>query len=267
MSTLMWDKAHLETLANHHGWTLHHTQTIDSTNTALLNRAQHAPIHRHWWITDEQYQGRGRHGNVWYATPGSTLLTSFSWTLLQPLHRATQGVSLVVGLCIIQALQSLTTEARLKWPNDILLNGKKLAGILIETTKSTRESTTLIIGLGLNWCSPSTDILPDSIGLDTVCPKLSETDRYAFLNTLLRQLDAHLQYFGEDGFAPFRYDWVHYHAWAVGTPVRWDTPQEMCEGYLDTLDEFGQLWVVQSHGQRIPLGEHAYTLRPRKELL
>ena len=162
----LWDIAAIRTIADQRKWILHATETIDSTNTALLLRSSTEAIHRHWAITKLQLKGKGRRGKVWKTAFSHALLMSFGWTFNRPLHHVVKCISLVVGLSVIRALESFTPELRLKWPNDILLRGKKLAGILIETAEYTESSTTLVIGLGLNWYTPSQEELPESIGLD-----------------------------------------------------------------------------------------------------
>ncbi|MES2208064.1 MAG: biotin--[acetyl-CoA-carboxylase] ligase [Pseudomonadota bacterium] len=273
-SSILWRETELLAIAHKNHWHLHYNQEIDSTNTQLAHLAKHENIHRHAWLADLQLQGRGRQGKTWHAQAGHTFMCSIGWQVPLPLHQVARGSSLLIGLTLVQVLNTFGIQAHVKWPNDLFLQGKKLAGILVEVAHHNAHHTTLIIGMGLNWITPALPSLEDSattlspsIGLTEALPSFSEKERYVFFDRLLIQLNHNLTLFGEDGFASFRYDWNQSHIWAVGTPVSWKEHDQTYEGFLDTLDEHGCLWVTQHNGHRVPLGEHAYTLRLKKDFV
>ena len=148
---------------------------IDSTNQHLLDRvstlSQGAVC-----LAEYQSQGRGRRGRHWVSPFGSNLYLSMYWQLEAGMAAA-MGLSLVVGVAVVEALKSLGIEGlKLKWPNDLYYQDRKLAGILVEMSGQAGGAANLVIGMGLNismpkgtdgitqpWVSLSeiTDTLPD----------------------------------------------------------------------------------------------------------
>lgn len=132
--------------------------SVGSTNTQLLEacRASAAPMrHPTLLVAEQQHAGRGRQGRVWTSVPGSSLTCSLGW----PLQRADfSGLSLAVGVALADALDAQPGGASsigLKWPNDLWRldadgGGRKLGGILIETTSQADGARIAVIGIGLN---------------------------------------------------------------------------------------------------------------------
>jgi BirA family biotin operon repressor/biotin-[acetyl-CoA-carboxylase] ligase len=124
------------------GWSLEVVDSIDSTNAELKRRA--AVTHGTVLLAEQQTAGRGRRGAVWYAVPGESL--AFSVGLRPEVPRALwPRMALAAGLAVAEAVAKLGLEAEVKWPNDVLIRGRKLCGILVEAT---HESA--IVGIGLN---------------------------------------------------------------------------------------------------------------------
>lgn len=271
---MRFNLAKLEQLNRETHWNVSLIESLPSTNTHLQKQAAQSSIHRHALTTYEQTAGRGRHQKTWHANPGETLMISLGWTFPLPLQRITQGISLVIGLSILESILELCPSPklplRLKWPNDLLLDEKKLGGILIEIAKNpehdTTRSTTLIIGIGLNWVSPPQSDVPQGIGLDKILPVSEQSTRHALLKALIIRINHNLECFKEHGFQPFRQDWMKHHIWSEYTPISWMEASDRHQGILHHLDEQGVVWVIPS-GQHAPvaLGEQAYTLRHRKD--
>ncbi len=124
-------------------------EEIDSTSTYLMNKAREAKG-IHIVIADHQTRGRGQHERIWHSPKGQNIYLS----VLIPFKKNSQqlqGLSIEVGELLIHTLQNLgIQDLTLKWPNDILCCGRKLAGILVETTRVEKESCIAIIGIGLN---------------------------------------------------------------------------------------------------------------------
>lgn len=180
-----------------------------STNTLLLARAEGAPSGA-VLVAERQTAGRGRMGRPWHAEPAASL----TFSLLYKLPRGTMpgGLSLAVGVAIAEALRELGVEGiALKWPNDILRNGRKLAGVLIELTGSSA-----VIGIGLNLRLPAD--LPDDVRANAAALDM-DIDRNRLLARLLASLHDVLETFGSGGFAALRDRWSALNAYA-GVPVR-----------------------------------------------
>lgn len=120
-----------------------------STNQDLLSAARRrAPEQPRVLAAWEQSAGRGRHGRSWQAAPGSAVLLSVAvpW----PDARVESAVTLACGVAVVEVLRAQGVEAGLKWPNDVLLQGRKLAGLLTEMALDSMQRRTLVVGLGLN---------------------------------------------------------------------------------------------------------------------
>uniref|UniRef100_B8HNZ3 biotin--[biotin carboxyl-carrier protein] ligase n=1 Tax=Cyanothece sp. (strain PCC 7425 / ATCC 29141) TaxID=395961 RepID=B8HNZ3_CYAP4 len=131
---------------------LHYLDRCDSTNTwAIANAAALQP--GDVVFTRQQTAGRGQQGRVWYSPPG--VLTA-SFFLSGVPTSCLPGFSLAAGLAVIFAIEDLATtlegQLRLKWPNDLWLGDRKLAGILTEVTLSTAQKAQVVVGVGLNRC-------------------------------------------------------------------------------------------------------------------
>ncbi len=129
---------------------IYYFEQIESTNSWLLAHNKPAyqaqsgsQIDGQICLTEKQIAGRGRHGKSWNAPPSSSVLLSMGWSLPKNRH---QGLSLVSGLAVVQSLQELgVTGVKLKWPNDVIAEGKKLGGILVEIS-----GLECVIGVGIN---------------------------------------------------------------------------------------------------------------------
>ncbi len=127
---------------------------IDSTNNYLLRRLPNQLSQGQVCLAEFQSSGRGRRGRQWVSPFGSQIYLSMYWYLEQGLSAA-MGLSLITALAVSDAIYSLTnTQVQLKWPNDIYLDGAKLAGILIDLEGQALEPCHSVIGIGLNLNMP-----------------------------------------------------------------------------------------------------------------
>ncbi|OBT12029.1 biotin--[acetyl-CoA-carboxylase] ligase [Vibrio sp. UCD-FRSSP16_10] len=125
---------------------------IDSTNQHMLGQQdlESGSV----CVAEYQTQGRGRRGREWVSPFGSNIYYSMYWRLEAGLPAA-MGISLVIGLALVDALEQLGIEGlKLKWPNDVYYNNKKLAGILVELSGQAGDAANLVIGVGLNVSMP-----------------------------------------------------------------------------------------------------------------
>lgn len=122
---------------------------IDSTNQYLLDRV-HESVSGSVCVAEYQEKGRGRRGREWASPFGANLYFSMYWKLEEGVAAA-MGLSLAIGVAIVDALESLgAKDIKLKWPNDLYHQDKKLAGVLVEMSGQTGEAAHLVIGMGLN---------------------------------------------------------------------------------------------------------------------
>lgn len=183
---------------------------IDSTNSEIARRWQAGESGLLVSIADCQEQGRGRRGRPWLSPVGQNLYMSVGITVARGFTQL-EGLSLVAGIAVIESL-ALPREvgAGLKWPNDVLLDNRKLAGILIELQGELDGAVRVIVGIGLNvhmkdekavdqpWTSLALALPDQSWRRDSLAADI--------LNELVSRLDA----FEQQGFAPFCERWNAY---------------------------------------------------------
>ncbi|MFL6658616.1 MAG: biotin--[acetyl-CoA-carboxylase] ligase [Massilia sp.] len=217
-----------------------------STNADLLARAPTltAPV---LLIAQRQLAGRGRAGRSWLSDEGGSLTFSLAWKFQAPLH-ALAGLPLAVGVALAEALAALDVKVQLKWPNDVLKDGAKLAGVLIETQAAGSGALWAVIGVGMNLALP--DDLEERIGRPAAsAPWLAQMPREALMAALLDQLAASLRQFEQSGFAAFSARWNRLHAWA-GHPVAIiDGSVTLQQGYAAGVDDSGALLLDTDAGR------------------
>lgn len=188
------------------GYRLVHFAEVDSTNAEALRRAARGDLRPTWYWADRQLQGRGRLGRSWVSEPGN-LYASLLLSLLIPAARAS-GLSIVVSLAVAETLRAFlpaVVPLEVKWPNDVLVAGKKAAGILIEST-SQGESMQIALGCGLNLKSAPPDT---RYGATALADHGALVAPSAALERLAGELDKLLQQWkGGAGFAGIKSRWV-----------------------------------------------------------
>jgi BirA family transcriptional regulator, biotin operon repressor / biotin---[acetyl-CoA-carboxylase] ligase len=181
------------------GFTVEILPEIDSTNTELMRRARAGRTDPVLLVAEQQTAGRGRLGREWHSGAGDSL--TFSMGL--PLAPADwSGLSLTVGVSLAE---SLHPRIQLKWPNDLWLDDRKLAGILIETASFGERHDALryaVIGVGINIAAPQGDRL--STAPAWVCELLPQAQAGDILLRIAAPLVQAIKAFEASGFAPFR---------------------------------------------------------------
>lgn len=185
-----------------------------STNGALLERARRGAPHALALACEHQTAGRGRRGKRWESGIGTDLTFSVLWRF-QRGAAALSGLSLAVGVALVRALARLGYGGvQLKWPNDLQLRGRKLGGILIEVIGDRLGPSAVVVGIGLNvhWSAART-VAVDQPATGLPERAVSVPSRTTLLAGLLLELRSALDQFAHAGFAPFRAEWLQYHAW------------------------------------------------------
>lgn len=194
------------------GMTLRFFERLDSTNTYLLEAARNGASHRTVALAEWQTRGRGRRGRSWQTGSGDSLTFSLLWRSQRPVAELS-GLSLAVGLMLTRVLWRLgLSQAQVKWPNDIVVQGAKLAGILIELSGDMLGPSAAVIGVGINLAGSRA--LGESLGLPITDLRrhLESVDRNALFLELVQALDQGLTRFEEVGFAAFQQAWNEAHA-------------------------------------------------------
>ncbi|WP_166461932.1 biotin--[acetyl-CoA-carboxylase] ligase [Paracoccus alkanivorans] len=236
----------------------HILERVDSTNAEALRLAPQlgGPA---WIMARRQEAGRGRRGRAWSDPPGNFAAT----LVLRPEGGPADAarLSFVAALALHEALTGLCgprLNIALKWPNDVLLNGGKLSGILLESAGTGRDMTALAIGIGVNLAdAPDREAVeeratrPVSLRGETGLTVTPEE----LLDALAPAFDRWWRQLRDYGFAPIRQAWLA-RAAKLGETITARTGTTQTEGRFEGIDETGALILVTSRGrQAIPAAE------------
>jgi BirA family biotin operon repressor/biotin-[acetyl-CoA-carboxylase] ligase len=217
-----------------------------STNADLLARAAHLSSNT-LLVAERQNAGRGRAGRSWLSADGGSLTFSLAWKFARPLH-ALAGLPLAVGVALAETLGRLDVKVQLKWPNDLLKDGAKLAGVLIETQAAPEGGVWTVIGIGLNLRLP--DELEARLDRPAAsAPWLAAMERDTLLATLLADLAAMLTQFEHTGFAPLAARWNRLHAYQGCAVTIIDGGAVIDEGVAAGVDDSGALLLDGAAGR------------------
>lgn len=216
-----------------------------STNSDLLQRAAQGEASRQVRLAETQTAGRGRYGRTWHSQLGSALTFSVLWRFECGVSQLS-GLSLVVGLAVLHALQENgVTSARLKWPNDILFENRKLAGILIELSGDALGPSAVVIGIGVNLMAPE--------GVEQETASVAEMGALLSRNKLaadiLIALAKMLPRFAQEGFAAFQHAWERWHGWQGERVTLLPLYGEPSHGTALGVDSAGALRLLTANGE------------------
>jgi len=214
--------------------------SLPSTNQTLMAHQQQQSIHGEVVLAEVQTSGRGRLGRQWQSPFGQNIALSLGWHFSGG-AAALEGLSLVVGLALTQSLADLGVKGvQLKWPNDLLVDGKKLAGILLEMRGDATGPCHVVIGIGLNVHLIHDDAIDQPwVSLAQLGYQLSRNDVVA---QILLRLNEHLHRFVQHGFAAMRDEWQQYHYYQ-DQKVHLLLPGKRIEGICRGVNQVGALMM------------------------
>ena len=238
------------------GVELRHFEEIDSTNTEAARQVAAGNEKPTWIWADRQNAGRGRRGREWVSQSGN-LFCTLMYPVTVPVAEAAKlsFLAALAGAALVEHFAP-GAEVKVKWPNDVLLRGKKVMGILLEsnTSADNKDKIVLSIGIGVNLMS-----YPDNVetGATSIRSQGFEAPAPAdALSTLANETHRLLAIWEKEGFGPIREAWLA-KAKGVGQDIRVRLPHETLLGVFDGLDDTGALVLKKSDGsvQRINAGE------------
>ncbi|MDO4430331.1 MAG: bifunctional biotin--[acetyl-CoA-carboxylase] ligase/biotin operon repressor BirA [Lonepinella koalarum] len=218
---------------------------IDSTNRFLfanIGRLNKGDI----CVTEYQSAGRGRRGRQWQSPFASQIIFSFIWQV--EARKPVEGLSLVVGMAIREALKEHGAEGiMLKWPNDILLRGRKLAGILIEIAGKENNKLNLVVGVGINVSIPRENTEIDQPWAN-LSESLSKIDRTFLLINIIKKIYQELEHFENQGItAEFQQRWLDADD-LFGEQVNIITEKQIISGIEQGIDKRGYIQLINENG-------------------
>ncbi|MBD8224646.1 bifunctional biotin--[acetyl-CoA-carboxylase] ligase/biotin operon repressor BirA [Pantoea agglomerans] len=216
---------------------------IDSTNQYLLER-MHEMESGAACIAEYQQAGRGRRGRQWFSPFGANLYMSMYWRLEQG-PAAAMGLSLVIGIIMAETLRSLgADDVRVKWPNDIYLNDRKLAGILVELTGKTGDAAQIVIGAGINLAMRTADASQINQGWINLQEAGVTVNRNELAARLINSLREALSLFEQEGLTPFVARWAALDNF-INRPVKLLIGEREVHGIARGVDSQGGLLLEQ----------------------
>jgi BirA family biotin operon repressor/biotin-[acetyl-CoA-carboxylase] ligase len=236
---------------------------VDGTNAEamrLVLRGERGPL---WIRAERQTAGRGRSGRAW-TSQGGNLFASYVVSLNCPLEKAGQ-LSLVAGVAVIDAIRHAGTVPglRLKWPNDILVGGAKLGGILVESSTPAPPARIVVItGVGLNLVSAPDDLGRSATFLAREGLSLSPPEALCFL---ARTMSHWISIWNDgEGFPEVRQAWLE-RAGPIGEPLTINAARGPVAGTFAGIDATGALLIDDATGRQMSFAFGDVTLNVKDD--
>lgn len=236
---------------------LHSAESTNDSVLLQLNNPEPIQI----CIAEHQTAGRGRRDRAWVSPLGANIYFSMLWRFDSGLS-GLDGLSLVVGLTVLETLRQMGAEdLELKWPNDILYRGQKLAGILLEINGDPNGECQVVIGIGINVKLRQASLDAITQPVTDLCHVMGRSvDKNQIIGELIKYLVNYLDQFQVQGFAPFRKRWQAFDAYA-GKNVRLITGGKEITGVAVGINEQGGLRLERDGEIKSFLGGEV-SLRP-----
>lgn len=233
------------------GGSIHYFESVDSTNTGAHRLAAAGAAEGTVVVAETQTKGRGRLGRGWASPPFRNLYISI---VLRPPIATTVApqIGLVAGLATAETVSHWAPRAVIKWPNDVLIAGRKVAGILAEMEADADHVRFVITGIGVNLNSSEADFPAElrdkAVGLCAVVG--GPIDRVAFASRLLSRLEERYDQFVRDGFAAIRPLWERLSC-LTGRQVQIDSGDQRYTGVVCGVADDGSLQLRDAAGEDI----------------
>jgi len=237
---------------------------VDSTSTRLLEMAAQGAPSGTCLAAEWQRSGRGRRGRSWVSSLGGSLTFSLLWRFERGAGHL-GGLSLAVGEAVARVLaQSGVERAQVKWPNDVVCDFRKLAGILVETSGEMQGPSVAVVGVGVNYRldERTLDQIDQAVTDVVQCASVPPT-RSGLLASMLTSLASVLETFDVHGFAASRDAWRALHAYQ-GRAVRVLPARDPAfEAQVVDVAPDGALVVLTPDGRTVSLASAEISLRAR----
>lgn len=231
------------------GQTIHYKDVLPSTNVKALQLAAEGAGEGTLVVTDEQTSGRGRMNRAWHSPSGKGIWMSFILIPDIPVVKTPQ-LTLIAAVAVSQALEEESRlQVQIKWPNDILCNGKKIVGILTELQADADRVSSVIIGIGINVNQNESDFPAElqSIASSLSIEQKTTFDRARIIQAILKKFEDRYLEFLSHGFKIIKPLWESYAA-ITGKEISARTLQGVFTGKSLGIDDEGVLLLLTNDG-------------------
>jgi BirA family biotin operon repressor/biotin-[acetyl-CoA-carboxylase] ligase len=238
------------------GRKIYYYATVDSTNNKCQELAKSGAPHGTLVVAEEQVGGKGRLGRVWYSPKGKNIFMSF---ILRPnleIHRCPQ-LTLLSAVSIVEVVrEQYGIDASIKWPNDVLINGKKICGILTELNAEADRINWVVVGIGINVNIVEKDMPQEVLEVATSLriEKGEKLLRVPLIQHVLKRFEELYELYLAEGFLPIKNRWEK-QAITIGKKVTIRTLQGTFDGIAEGIDDSGVLLVRKEDGSL----QHVYS--------
>jgi BirA family biotin operon repressor/biotin-[acetyl-CoA-carboxylase] ligase len=233
---------------------------VDSTNDVAFDSARQGGADGLVVLAEHQKRGRGRHGRTWQSPPGSNVLLS---TVLidAPKRLAHEPVTIAAGAAVAEAVAAAAgVDARLKWPNDVLIDGAKVAGVLVEV-KQVSARRCIVVGVGINVSASPPREMVDAPATNLAAASGGAVDRVAVVRQLLCRLDYWIGRIEAGSLDELAQAWRG-RCGMIGERVRATCGGTAHEGTVLDVDPLEGLVITDDSGRRLHLPAASTTLKP-----
>lgn len=187
-------------------------------------------------LAEKQNAGRGRRGREWISPPGENIYLSLVWPFFTGGSAQLDGLSLVAGVAIAKVMALCGIQAKVKWPNDVLVNGAKIAGVLIETRIRRSGEAVAVIGVGINYALSDSSRLHIGQASSDMASHLDDQllpDRNRVAGMIIKELIQACEAFAQHGFSAFAEEWKQF---------------DMCSGNIVQVRDATGEWTGKAIG-------------------
>ncbi|WP_341356536.1 biotin--[acetyl-CoA-carboxylase] ligase [Rossellomorea sp. y25] len=231
------------------GRVIHYEESVQSTQRIAHVLAGDGAAEGTLVISDEQTAGRGRLMREWHSSKGTGIWMSLILKPLLPPQKAPQ-FTLITAVAVVQAIEEATDlHPQIKWPNDILIDGKKVTGILTELQAESDKINSIIIGIGMN-VNHTKEHFPDELQTIATSLAIEQGDtlsRSEIVQKVLERIEALYSIYMKEGFTPIKLLWESY-AISIGKKIRARTINGTIEGRALGITDEGVLKIEDTTG-------------------
>jgi len=241
---------HVRRPAGEIGHIVYRFPEVDSTNRVIADLGQAGARAGTVVVADHQTAGHGKGDRFWFSRPGGGLCLSLLLRPSRPLEEIFQ-VTLVLAVAAVEAIVRVSgVNVQVKWPNDLLVGGRKLCGILSELVLTPENEMAYVLsGIGINVNLTEEDF-PDvlkDVGTSLQMEAGRPIDRFALFSELLNEFDRWVKTWEREGFGPVREAWAR-HSCTLGRVVSLESGKTRCQGVAVDLGDDGSLSVRDESG-------------------